>query len=135
METENEESKILKKNKIPQSTKNKALRFSQYPSRKETIKTDIPPILSYVGQSSVLNEVKKAGVIDFNKYQKRNINEVLGINKNPSGFDYSPKYNLVLKNFVDVEKYKKAEYNKKKNLLRKLWKNNSESIEYQIVKI
>jgi len=135
IETEKEESKILKVNRIPESTKNKALRFSLYSFRKDIIKPNIPPIISYVGQANILTEVKKGGGIDFNKYQKRKMDEVYGIKPIPSGADYSPKYDLVFKNYVNVEKYKQAEYNRKKYLLRKLWKNNNATTDFQIVKI
>ncbi len=135
LDSEVNESKILKKINPPKSTRNNALRFSLYPSRKDIAKNEFPSMFSYASQPTYGNEVKKNGGIDFDKYQKRNIDYVLGINKNPSGLDYNPKYSLVTKDFIDLEKYKKAEYYKKKNLLRKLWKNNSESVEYQIVKI
>jgi len=119
---------------VPKITKNNALRFSQYTLRKDIIKTVVPPILSYVGQPNILTEVKKGGVIDFNKYRKRNFNEVFGLKGIPSGGDYNPKYNLVQKNYVNLDKYKNAELNRKKVLLRKLWKNNSATTEFQIVK-
>lgn len=119
---------------IPKSTKNNALRFSQYTLRKDIVKTDVPAILSYAGQANILSEVKKGGVIDFNKYQKRNFNEVFGLKGIPSGGDYNPKYHLVQKNYVNIDKYKNAELNRKKSLLRKLWKSNSSTIEFQIVK-
>lgn len=120
--------------KIPKSTKNNALRFSQYTLRKELIKNDVPPIHSYVGQPNILTEVKKGGVIDFNKHQKRNFNEVFGLKGIPSGGDYNPQYHLVQKNYVNLDKYKNAELNRKKSLLRKLWKSNSSTTEFQVVK-
>jgi len=134
--SKNEEEKNSNKEQmIPKTTKNNAFRFSHYTLRKDIVKTNVPSIISYVGQSNALNEIKKGGVYDFNNHQKRNFNEVFGIKGIPSGGDYNPKYHLVQKNFMNLDKYKHAELNRKKNLLRKLWKSNSSTIEFQIVKI
>lgn len=137
METENEnQNKINSKEvRIPKTTKNNALRFSQYTLRKDIVNSDFPSVVSYIGQPNILNEIKKGGLIDFNKYQKRKFNEVFGLKGVPSGGDYNPKYHLVQKNFLNIDKYKNAELNRKKNLLRKLWKSNSLTTEFQIVKI
>lgn len=132
---ESEENKNnYKEQMIPKTTKNNALRFSQYTLRKDIVKTDAPHILSYINQTNIPNEVKKGGLYDFNNHQKRNFNEVFGLKGIPSGGDYNPKYHLIQKNFINLDKYKNAELKRKKNLLRKLWKSNSSTIEFQIVK-
>lgn len=114
---------------------NKGLRFSQYSFRKDVVKTEVFPVISSREEGNQIR-LKKNNAIDFKKITKRNINEILGVNSNPSAGTYNPKYSFIFKNSGILNPDKNDEYKKKKLKLLKIWRSYHDiGIDYQTVNL
>ena len=133
-ETNSKRKKRISEEKL--SHRNNALKFTVYGQRKGIINTDIylPTITqsqhynTEVTDNNSFGSNKHKGGINFKKNLGRNTEEVYRFNKNPSSFDYRPKYDNMNKHAGNDDDYKK-----KKFKLMKMMKNYECKSDYQIV--
>lgn len=112
------------------------MRFSFYSDRKNVIKSEPLPIISYINPKNPLKDNKKLGNVNFKKMIDRE--EFSKISYNPSICYYEPKYDYLDKS-QKIVKFDNKNIDdikiKKKNILKKILCSYHVSTHFNIVQI